>query len=136
MSLARAEDKLKEFFYYVSSSTARWLSNAYDALEKFYESYDIRHKLMTNIRMAIEYSLGQACDAHVMDCATALHLFGDIMMLYGYDLARITIDADINAFIEFLDKAIEILSMHSRYIEWARKSWEGTMEILRMIFKV
>ena len=37
MSLAQAEDKLKEFFYYVSASVARWLSDAYGALAKFYE---------------------------------------------------------------------------------------------------
>jgi hypothetical protein len=136
MSLARAEDKLKEFFYYVSASAARWLSDAHDALKRFYEGEDARLDLMTSIRMAIKDSLVRACEERVIDIDMAMHLFGDIMMYYGSYLTRIAVDADINALISFLEEAIKNLRLYSRYAEWARKSWEGAIEILRMIFKI
>jgi len=136
MSLARAEDKLKEFFYYVSASAARWLSDAYDALKRFYESEDARFELMTSIRMAIKDSLVRACEERVIDTDMAMHLFGDIMMYYGSNLTRIAVDADIDAFISFLEEVIRNLGLHSRYAEWARESWEGAMEIIRMVFKI
>ena len=136
MSLVRAEDKLKEFFYYVSSSVARWLSDAYDTLKRFYESEDARLDLMTSIRMAIKDSLVRACEERVIDIDMAMHLFGDVMMYYGSYLTRIVVDADIDAFISFLEEAIRILRLHSRYAEWTRKSWEGAIEILRTIFKI
>ena len=136
MSLAQVEDKLKEFFYYVSASTANWLSKAYDTLGKFYEGVIARTDLMSYIRLAIENSLAQAVGEGVIDVDTALHLFGSIMMYYGSKLDKITVDADINAFIEFLNEVIRILSVDRRYVEWARKSWEGAVEILRAIFKI
>jgi cyanate lyase len=136
MSLARAEGKLKEFFYYVSASVARWLSDAHDALKRFYESEDARLDLMTSIRMAIKDSLVRACEERVINVDMAVHLFGDIMMYYGSYLTKIVADADISALISFLEEAIKNLKLYSRYAEWARKSWEGAMEILRMIFKI
>ena len=91
---------------------------------------------MTNVRLAIQNSLELACSEGILDCGSALHLFGEIMFNYGFYHSRIVVDGDINTFMEFLNEVIRILSMDRRYVEWARKSWEGAVEILRAIFKI
>jgi hypothetical protein len=57
-------------------------------------------------------------------------------MYYGSKLDKISVDADINVFIEFLNEVIRILSRDRRYVEWARRSWEEAKEVLREIFRI
>ena len=136
MSLAQAEEKLKEFFYYMSPRSGEMLRRAYEALRWFSESYDARRVLMENIRDAIDYSFTLAYDANVLIGFVAFSVHSDIMIHYGIYYNKIVVDADINAFIEFLDKVIKILSEHSGYVEWVRRSWEDMEWVLRKIFGI
>jgi hypothetical protein len=135
MSLAEAEKKLKEFFHYVSAYTARWLSDAYNALMRFYEGTEARIELMSSISVAIRSSLEDACIEEAIGCGSALQMVGDIMFNYGFYHSKIVVDGDIDAFIKFLDEAIRILSRYTGYVAWVKRTWKNAREAIEAIFK-
>jgi hypothetical protein len=136
MSLAEAENKLKEFFYYVSAFTATWLSSAYNALARFYEGTEARIELMTNISVAIYSSLEDACIEGVLGCSSALEMYGEIMFNYGFYFSKIVDDGDISTFIKFLDEVIRILSRYIAYVAWAKRTWKDAKELIETISRV
>lgn len=135
MSLIQAEEKLKEFVYCVSASTARWLSNAFEALKRFYESATTRIDLMVYIRHSIERSIKQACERRVLECGDVIHLVGDVMYHYGLSFTKIVADADIQEFMKFLDEVIRRFRSYPEYLEWTKKTWEEAKELVKTLFK-
>lgn len=133
MSMEEARQKLKEFIKAICAAPYEELLRIIRLFEKFYEGSSYREELMIAIWNAVKDSIIEVYGREKYGVKPALELYDDFIVAYIMHRTFIVDQGDINKFIEFLDRVIDILKRDREYYEVVEDIWIDLQEILKEV---
>jgi hypothetical protein len=133
MSLVEAKQKLKEFIKAICAAPYEELLRIIRLFEKFNEGSSYREDLMIAIWNGVRDSIIEVYGREKYGVKPALELYDDFIVAYIMHHSFIVDQGDINKFIEFLDRVIDILKRDREYYEVVEDIWIDMQEMLKEV---
>ena len=134
MSVAEVEERLKRFIKLTCVANPDLLRHLYEANRTLGASpLERKHQLYMFIDV-IKQALTRAIRYGVLSFDEALDIYEKVWEAFWQYGTNVIYNADINEYIKFLDRVIEILEQNPKYAEWIDKMWKDLQTLYKGIF--